>query len=75
MWQVDATAEEEGFIVISPEELGGALGGFPIGIGLDGMLGRSPVNETGEDRIRFKLRPKTVLVTFILRWRDRAGAS
>ena len=75
MWQVDTATEEKGFVVISPEELSGTVGGFPIRIGFNGSIGRSPVDEPGEDRIRFKLWPETVLVTFTLRRRDRAGAS
>ena len=55
MWQVDAATEEKRFVVISLQELGSAVRGFPIGIGLDGMIGRSPVDEAGEDRIGFEL--------------------
>ena len=55
VWQVDAATEEEWFVVISLQELGSAIGGLPIGIGLDGMIGRSPVDEAGEDRIGFEL--------------------
>ena len=55
MWQVDAATEEEWFVVISLQELGSALGGLPIGIGLDGMIGWSPVDQAGEDRIGFEL--------------------
>ena len=55
MWQVDTATEEKRFVVISLQELGSTIGGLPIGIGLDGMIGRSPVDEAGEDRIRFEL--------------------
>ena len=55
MWQVDAATEEKGLVVIPLQELGRAVCGLPIGIGLDGMIGRSPVDEAGEDRIGFEL--------------------
>ncbi len=38
------------------------------------MIGRSPVDEAGEDGVGFEFRPQTVLVAFALRRRDGAGA-
>ncbi len=61
MRQVDAATEEKRLVVIPLQELGRAVCGLPIGIGLDGMIGRSPVDEAGDDRVGFELGTKPVL--------------
>ena len=74
MRQVDAATEEKRLVVIPLQELGRAVCGLPIGIGLHGMIGWSPVDEAGEDRVGFELGAKSVLVAFALGGRDGACA-
>ena len=66
MRQVDAATEEKRLVVIPLQELGRSVCGLPIGIGLDGMIGWSPVDQAGEDRVGFELGTKPVFVTFAL---------
>ena len=74
VWQVDAATEEKGFVVIPLQELGRTVCGLPIGIGLDGMIGWSPVDEAGDDRVGFELGTKPVFVAFALGRKHGAGA-
>ena len=56
MWQVDATAEEEGFVVISPVKTERHLLRFSNRDWLrHGGVGWSPVDEAGENRVGFEL--------------------